>query len=185
MSCRAIMEITLAGGRDLENRETSGGLVADGAHSVSLERGIELMHKLRALIQERGFDFDADVVTLFELFGPAVAGHLPNPIDLYGYWKKYSEVKTENRRPKDGISLEEAKKYAIDMLDGQIKLAEGRRACLEPREVLREALLFPSEIAHEKIMGYEAHLGREFDRLLQQFERLRRIRSGQPTQTAH
>jgi hypothetical protein len=30
-------------------------------------------------------------------------------------------------------------------------------------------------------MRYEAHLGREFDRTLQQIERLRRIKTGQPT----
>jgi hypothetical protein len=30
-------------------------------------------------------------------------------------------------------------------------------------------------------MLYEAHLGREFDRTLQQLERLRRLKKGQPT----
>ena len=39
----------------------------------------------------------------------------------------------------------------------------------------------PSEIALEKIIRYGAHLGRELDRTLQQLERLRRIRTGQPT----
>jgi hypothetical protein len=39
----------------------------------------------------------------------------------------------------------------------------------------------PSEIALERIIRYEAHLGREFDRTLQQLERFKRIRTGQAT----
>jgi hypothetical protein len=181
ISARARMEMMLAGGRDLGNREMTGQMMADGAHSATLERGIEMMRKLRDLIQERGFDLDADIPTLFSLFGPVVEGRLPNPTDLYGYWRKYSEVKTGNKEPKDGIPLKEAKKHAIDMLDQQIRWAERRVQCLKPFETFRAALLFPSEIAIEKIMLYEAHLGREFDRTLQQIERLRRMKKGQPT----
>ena len=48
--------------------------MADDAHSNSLERAIELLYKLRALIQERGFDIDEDVMTLFQLFGPVEEG---------------------------------------------------------------------------------------------------------------
>ena len=175
-------EMMLAGNRDLRNRENNGRMIADDARPESLERAIELLHKLRALVQERGFDIDADVITLFKLYGPAVEGHLPIDIELvYGYWQRYSEVNMKYG-PKDPIRLEEAKKQAIEILDAQIKWAERRRDCLKPYEDIRAVLSFPSEVAMEKIMRYEAHLGREFDRTLQQIERLRRIRSGQPTQ---
>ena len=181
-SKRAQMEMMLAGSQDLRKRENNGRMMADDAHSDSLERAIELAQKLRDLIRERGFDIDADVVTLFKLYGPTVDAHLPVDTELiYGYWQKYSKVKTENKQLKDRIPLEEAKKQAIDMLDAQIKWAESRRECLKPYEDMRAVLSFPSEVAQEKIMRYEAHLGREFDRTLQQIERLRRIRSGQPT----
>lgn len=174
-------EMMLAGNRDLRNRENSGRMMADDASSEALERAIELLHKLRALVQERGFDIDADVITLFKLYGPAVEGHLPIDIELiYGYWQKYSEVNMRYR-PRESIRIEEAKKQAIDMLDAQIRWAESRRACLKPYEDARAVLTFPSEVALEKIMRYEAHLGREFDRTLQQFERVRRIRMGQAT----
>jgi hypothetical protein len=175
-------EMMLARNRDLRNRENNGRMTADDADSDSLERAIELLSKLRALVQERGFDIDADVVTLFKLYGPAVEGHLPIDAELiYGYWRKYSEVNMQNREPNGRIRLEEAKKHAIDILDAQIKWAERRRECLKPYEDIRAVLTFPSEVALEKIMRYEAHLGREFDRTLQQIERLRRMRSGQPT----
>ena len=67
------------------------------------------------------------------------------------------------------------------MLDEQIRWAEGRRECLKPFEDIRAILSFPSDIGLEKMMRYEAHLGREFDRTVQQIERLRRIKTGQPT----
>jgi hypothetical protein len=102
---RAKMEMKLAGCRDLRNRQNNGRMMADDAHSNSLERAIELLHKLRALIQERGFDIDADVIALFQLFGP-VEGGLPGDAQMiYAYWQKYSKVKTENRQSKDGIRL--------------------------------------------------------------------------------
>jgi len=81
-----------------------------------------------------------------------------------------------------GVDYTEAKKQAIDRLDAQMGWAESRPECFKPFENARAVFSFPSEIALEKIMHYEAHLGREFDRTLQQIERLRRIRSGQPTQ---
>ncbi len=141
----------------------------------------ELLLQLRARIQERGFDIDADVMTLFQLFGPVEEGL---PIDaqmIYAYWQKYSELRTKNRQPKDGISLEEAKKHAIDMIDERIKLAQNRRDYLKPFEIFRATFSLPSEIALEKIMQYEAHLSREFDRTLQRLERVRRIKTGQST----
>jgi hypothetical protein len=42
------------------------------------------------------------------------------------------------------------------------------------------AALVPSQDVVERLLRYEAHLGREFDRTLNQLERLQRIRLGQP-----
>ncbi len=159
------MEMVLDSGRDRENRETKGGMIAEGAHSASLERGIELLRKLRVLVEERGFDLDADAITLFKLFGPVVEGHLPDAGEfIYYYWERCAKFDAENRQPKAGIPLEEAKKHAIDLIDTQISWAECRRQILKPFEDIlrlsRAASLFPSEIALEKIIRYEAHLGR-------------------------
>lgn len=38
----------------------------------------------------------------------------------------------------------------------------------------------PSQEVSDRLLRYEAHLSREFDRTLSQLERLQRIRSGQP-----
>ena len=83
-------------------------------------------------------------------------------------------IELQKPQKTSAIRLEEAKKLAIDMLEAQIKWAERRRERRKPYEDIRAVLSFPSEIALEKIMRYEAHLGREFDRTLQQIERLRR-----------
>ena len=166
------------------NREVNTGrMLAVDAHSDSLVRAIELMRRLRSRIQERGFDIDVDDITLFDLYGPAADARAA--IDarvIWDFWRKQSERKKENGPPKDGISLEEAKKGAIDMLDDEIRWAESRQECLKPFEDLRAISSFPSDIGLEKMMRYEAHLGREFDRTVQQIERLRRIKTGQPTQ---
>jgi hypothetical protein len=178
----ARMETALAGSSDLKNREFNGRMLADDAHSDSLERAIELMRRLRSLIQERGFDIDADVAFLFQIYGPVSDKHLPTDVQLtYAHWRKYSKVKEANGQPEDGNSLEEAKKNAIDMIDSQIRWAEKRRECLKPFEDFRAIWSFPSEIGLEKIMRYESHLGREFDRTLQQIEHLRRIKTRQTT----
>jgi hypothetical protein len=182
-SNRARMECMLAGSLDLRNREANtGGLLAVDAHSDSLKRAIKLIRKLQSLIQERGFDFDTDVVILFQLYGLATEARSPIAAQInYSFWRQYSGRKQENGPPKDGVSLEEAKKIAIDMLEEQIRWAESRRVCLRPFEDSRAILSFPSDIGLEKMMRYESHLGREFDRTLQQLERVRRIRTGQAT----
>lgn len=183
-STRARMECMRAGSSDLRNQEAhTGRMLAVDAHSDSLVRAIELMRRLRSRIQERGFDIDLDDVTLFNLYGPAADARASTDARVsWAFWRKYSERKKENGPPMDDVSLEEAKKIAIEILDAQIEWAENRRECLNPYEDVRAVLTFPSEVALEKIMRYEAHLGREFDRTLQQIERLRRIKTEQPTQ---
>jgi hypothetical protein len=141
---------------------------------------------LRALVEKRGFDIAEDEITLFKIFGPPVEGHLPNCGDFtYSFWVKYSKAAADNKQPKPGIPLEEAKKYAIALIDGHIQCVQAVLQIQKPFEDMlvrsRMTSLFPSEIALEKIMLYEAHLGREFDRTLQQLERLRRLKKGQPT----
>ena len=87
-SNRARMECMLSGSRDLRNRETSGGrMLADDAHSDSLKRAIELMRRLRSRIQERAFDIDTDIVTLFELYGLAADARAPIDAQVtYAFW---------------------------------------------------------------------------------------------------
>ena len=139
-----------------------------------------MLRQLRARIEERGFDIDADCMTLFQLFGPPEGGHLPIDTQIvYAHWVRYSYVKT-NKRSDEGIPLEDAKKQAIDMIDRQIGGGKPTSS-LELFEMVRATFSFPSEIALEAIMRYEAHLAREFDRTLQQIERLRRLKAGQAT----
>jgi hypothetical protein len=184
---QARMEMVLDSGRDRQKRETEGGMIADGANSASLERGIELLRELRARVEKHGFNWDADGDILFKLYGPIVEHHLPDiGFVMYRFWIKCSELYAENVQPKAGISLEESKKQAIDTIDTEISYAETRRQILKSFEdkhkllkLTRATSMSPSEIALEKVIRYEVHLGREFDRILQQLERLRKIRTGQ------
>lgn len=185
---QALIERLFGHGRDREIRETDGGMIADGANSASLERGIELLKELRANVERRGFDSATDPALLFKLYGRAVRRYAPgNSFVTYFYWKYYSEMYVvENGVRKAVIPLEEAKKHAIDQISREICWAEFRQQRLtrhEDRllELNKTASLFPSEVALERIIRYEAHLSREIDRILQQLERFKRIRTGQAT----
>jgi hypothetical protein len=182
---RAIMELILDPLRPAINRERNGGLLECGADSNSLKRGIELLRELQAHIEERGFDFKEDFTILYKCFGPPVDDNLPDDmVGTYVQWlnaaKSYVETKS-----KVGIPLEEAKQHAVEAIDMRIKWAERQRPTLERFEsvvpLTRMTSLYPSDAMLEKIIRYESHLGREFDRTLQQIERLRRIRAGQRT----
>jgi hypothetical protein len=50
----------------------------------------------------------------------------------------------------------------------------------ERREYEKVAALVPSQEVLDRLIRYEAHLSREFDRTLSQLERLQRIRLGHP-----
>jgi len=60
-------------------------------------------------------------------------------------------------------------------LKKQVESVESRR-----RAYTAQSLLVPKDEVLGRLLRYDAHLSREFDRTLNQLERLQRMRKGQP-----
>jgi hypothetical protein len=97
-----------------------------------------------------------------------------------------SEGQPENSATHAEIESEENRKNAmLKILDEEIerpeKLREASSAlCLQRIEYNKLTHLVPPPAVSERLLRYETHLSREFDRTLSQLERLQRMRLGQP-----
>ena len=71
------------------------------------------------------------------------------------------------------------------ILDREIEWLTAREEMQQTQDDKKEvygrlAALVPPQDAMDRLVRYEAHLGREFDRILNQLERVQRMRRGQP-----
>ena len=116
----------------------------------------------------RSFSFGTDfLVVLYDRESlPKRIAHITMSPDDHQVYSSTQLARIMYVRVCPGVDYTEAKKQAIDRLDAQMGWAESRPECFKPFENARAVFSFPSEIALEKIMHYEAHLGREFDRTL-------------------
>lgn len=97
-----------------------------------------------------------------------------------------SEGQAENSASHADIGSEEDRKNAmLKILDEEIKRLEELRerslaACFERIEYNKLTHLVAPPAVSERLLRYETHLSREFDRTLSQLEHLQRMRLGQP-----
>ena len=101
----------------------------------------------------------------------------------------FSKVAEGYRAESDESGLDALKKAAVDAFNREIKRLEvwaEIQECLggKRREYATVAALVPAQGTVEKLVRYEAHLSREFDRTLNQLERCQRMRMGQPVMPA-
>jgi hypothetical protein len=73
----------------------------------------------------------------------------------------------------------------LKILDEEIKRLDDLKErfvtrSIEKSELNKLANLVPPPAVSERLLRYETHLSREFDRTLSQLERLQRMRLGQP-----
>jgi hypothetical protein len=97
-----------------------------------------------------------------------------------------SEGRPENSVSQADVESEEDRKnQMLRILDDEIKRLEELRElslalCFERIEYNKLTHLVPPPAVSERLLGYETHLSREFDRTLSQLERLQRMRLGLP-----
>jgi len=82
-------------------------------------------------------------------------------------------------------SPDEYKKLIIELIDEEIKTLDAEQELQGSFENLKAeyravAALVPPQGAMDRLIRYETHLNREFDRLLNRLERVQRMRRGQP-----
>ncbi len=150
-----------------------------------LRNAIEILnlHRLRFMAGDSPSG-DAIQRTLKSIYGYQDGG--PEP---YG-WRQMSLklaklISSAEPRKKDGEDPSDVKQFVIDAIREEImRLAKLHDAAAAVEPVRHDhnlaAARVPSQEGSDRLIRYEAHLSREFDRTLTQLERLQRMRLGQP-----
>lgn len=165
--------------------ETSGGLLRPSPNPSLIEQAIVLLGRVRDYIKEFGFPKkDDDPWLLRKIYGLDHDGKVP-----FCFWRIfgcYSDLAAEAPNGNERTAyLDELKKRAIQAFDEEIETLQKQAAILlfvdrKKRACDSTAAMVPSQNAMDRLVRYEAHLSREFDRVLNQLERVQRMRRGQP-----
>jgi hypothetical protein len=164
--------------------ESSGGMLRHSSNPFVIHEAIDILTAIRLKLEICGFKKDEDPWFLRKLYGLDHDGAAPNSVfRMYLIYSKLATVATEEGGPL--VSPDQLKENMLEMFDSEIQrlsLLEKDRLEVDRRrgEHQTTAALIPAQGGLDRIIRYEAHLTREFDRILNQLERLQRIRLGQP-----
>jgi hypothetical protein len=164
--------------------ETAGGMLRHSSNPFLIGQGIDILKTFRDLFEKSGFVKGEDPWLLRKLFGLDHDGAAP--LGISRTFQLYSRLATDAAKGDETPhSPDELKKEMLEMLDEEIKhlarLKELQHTIDDQKgECQTIAALVPSQDVMERLIRYEAHLSREFDRTLSQLERLQRVRLGQP-----
>jgi hypothetical protein len=165
--------------------ETSGGMLRRDSNPYVMREAITMLTMFRAGFEKRGFRQDDDAWMLVKLYG--LDHNNEPPFGLLRTFRAYSKLATgaiEGVEP--AHSADELKEKMLESIDAEIKRLEILEQIISAADSQRGeyqtiAALIPPQGDLDRIIRYEAHLSREYDRILSQLEHLQRIRLGQPT----
>jgi hypothetical protein len=164
--------------------ETSGGMLRHCSNPLVIQEAIGMLNVLRKGLEESGFPEDPKSWFLKKLYG--LDHHGPAPLSFYHVYQVYWRKATERVKDSDSpLSSDDLKEKLIEKFDQEIERLEILQISHRFEEELREeyetaAALLPSQDFTDRLIRYQAHFSREFDRTLNQLERLQRIRRGLP-----
>jgi hypothetical protein len=164
--------------------ETSGGMLRRDSNPYIIREAITLLTMFRTSLEKRGFRQDDDAWVLVKLYG--LDHNNEPPFGLLRTFRVYSKLATEANEGVDPArSADELKTKMLEIIDEEIKRLQILEQIISAADSQRGeyqtiAALIPPQGDLDRIIRYEAHLTREYDRLLSQLERLQRIRLGQP-----
>jgi hypothetical protein len=162
--------------------ESSGGMLRHSSNPFVLQEAIQALTIFRTVLENFGFQKDKDPWLLRKLYGLDHDDAVP--LSVFKLYQALAAVATDPPKGDEApASLDELKKQALAILDAEIKrletLKEWQQIIVKQRaEYESIAALIPPQDALDRLIRYEAHLSREFDRTLSQLERLQRIRLG-------
>jgi hypothetical protein len=144
---------------------------------------VEMLSVVRLGIQCSGFCEDPWL--LRKIYGLDHDGSAPYGTPFQFYLKMSDEAAEHARGNRGGESVDDLKAKMFEILDQEIKRVqalaeEALRVTIERNQYRKAAALVPQPPILERLLRYEAHLSREFDKTLSQLERLQRMRLGQP-----
>ena len=162
---------------------SAGGLLSRRSNPFALARAIHLLEILRLAVERGDLDWRPGFELFPRIYGIGPQGEIPNPhlaceilAAMAGAHKQKGTVPG---------SLAELKKSALTIIDDEIEHLTREMNLLSAVDKYRiaynvQAAVVPSQETLDRLLRYEVHLSREFDRTLNQLERLQRMRLGQP-----
>jgi hypothetical protein len=145
---------------------------------------LDLLNELKGQFESNGFDSESDEEILSKLYGNSA--HLVATVfDSYRTWSCTADCSDKERADHAYSSIEECKTIFLEDLDNEIRrLNEYKkvRASIDAERIGLESRRqnVPDAPQSDRLLRYETHLERAFDRKLTQLERLQRMRQGQP-----
>ena len=162
--------------------ETAGGMLRPSSNPHLVREAIEILTMYRDLIKNSGFDTDMSPFLLKKLYGLDHDGEAP-----WGIYRKFLAVSklaiAAQNKNEPGV-VDTLKNEMIRLFNIELEWLEHqelRTRALHERKGHFETLaaLIPQPAAMDRVVRYETHLSRQFDRLLNQLERVQRMRRGQ------
>jgi hypothetical protein len=172
---------------DAQDRENAlEGMLHNCTNPIVLDNAIELLNQLRGNFEEGGLGIEKDLCILRKLYGPFSTENpprgLPHAYLTFGTVASHSPGEGGDAFP---LTATEAREEAIKSVGREISRLRRLKKHVESVESSRRAytaqsLLVPKDEVPGRLLRYDAHLSREFDRTLNQLECLQRMRKGQP-----
>lgn len=151
-----------------------------------LKRCNDLLNSIWKGLHARGFDKVQDGLALKTIYGNPDRPHLRKTLqDEYSTWHAIARMTDKERAHGNHPTPDECKLNVLRCIAAEIKRFEEcskKPQSIESErtnvEILRQSV--PDSQGMDRLLRYEAHLSREFERTLSQLERLQRMRKGQP-----
>jgi hypothetical protein len=158
-----------------------GGLLKHSHNPIVVRQAKEMLTMSREALDACGFSEDSWF--LKKLYGEDQDGG--TPIGLRLLYETYATIARKNQERGDKTRDAELKQMMLVFMDAEIKRLTKLENILETDDKKRiqyklSAAIIPGHEASERLLRYETHLSREIDRILNQLERLQRMRKGQP-----
>ena len=147
---------------------------------------LQQLEELRKSIKANGFTPKDDRRILKVLFGESSEDALGESLSqAYSAWQFCSEIPEEERKRERYATPNDCRVYVLEGIDLEIrrlKKFQKEHAIIEERRLEIDKLCHrvPDDPRAERLLRYETTLERNFDRTLNQLERIQRMRKGQP-----
>jgi len=159
----------------------SGGLLKHTTNPRVVREAREILERIRAMVSADMLEGDSRL--LKKLYGEDQDGGTPHGLRLL--CEMYFVSAKQFRKQGNSSGDPEFKKIINGMIDEEMarlaKMEEALETLSRERiEYKSSAAVIPGQEVSDRLLRYETHLSREIDKILNQLERLQRMRRGQP-----
>jgi len=163
--------------------ETAGGMLRPSPNPFLVQEAIRILTKMRKHLKESGFDQNIGSFLLKKLYGTDHDGEPPG--GLYRQFETLLFFTTMAQNKNESAVVETLKNTMVECFNIEIEWLESQEFMRKNVQDLKgkfQALadLIPRQDAMDRLVRYECHMSREFDRVLNQLERVQRMRKGHP-----